>query len=47
MISSLTAALEFNAVELKECKLKVAAVEEKIMVLEKENANLKERSRGT
>ncbi|KAL7391758.1 hypothetical protein ABVT39_014263 [Epinephelus coioides] len=44
MIGSLATALEFNAAEVKECKSEVAELEEKMVVLEKENTVLKERS---
>ena len=44
MIGSLAKALEFNAAELKECKSKVVKLEERMTLLEKENADLKGRT---
>lgn len=44
MIGSLATALEFNAAEIKECKSKVAMLEEKVVVLEKDNLELKQKA---
>lgn len=43
-IGNLAKALEFNAAELKECKGKVSTLEKKVVALQKENADLKERT---
>ncbi|KAK6492305.1 hypothetical protein HHUSO_G4617, partial [Huso huso] len=45
LIGSLTKAMEFNAVEVKECKQKVSTLEKQVSTLRTEVDELKERSR--